>query len=616
VRLALLLLLPALALGQDLPSVKDLARRVQKDKDGLDPVVLQQLGEHGTDEALAALERGMRVVKEDALRAELYLALAAFAGKPALGPRAEGLLENEVRKAKGAPARLAAARAILRFDPVELAQGWAARHKDDEVQLLFTDALVVARAASEEPGEVRAIFSGGVSLDAGVHYLGIERARAAALAERPHREVVREALGAVSSPAARAVLAEALGDRRVGRVWKLMLLRALAADHTPAADAAFAAACGDRDAAVALLAVDFVVQRVDQVDRAAALEPLLDHGDGSLRRAALAGLGVVRKGDAEFRARLLELAASKDEALRMGAAAALAEVRTTEALEALVVMIPDESWSVRVEVLRQLFKARPRQAIPALIARMDVETGRLGSDVHAALVGITALDLGRRSEAWQRWWAGEGATFQVPGEREAQRALDERAAKKDRGGTTAQPEDFYEIQVESERVVFVLDTSGSMRKPVQTVGRIERSRMDVAKEQLTQVVRSMPEGTLFNVVFFEETVKALSRKTLEMNRSNRQKALRFVRDQYAIGGTALYPALELAFQDPLVDTVYLLSDGAPTVGELTDIEEIRAEVARWNAARHVKVHGVSMGQDSTLLQWLCQDTGGTYKRVD
>lgn len=615
-RFALLLMLPVLALGQDLPPVGELARRVQKDKDGLDPLVLQQLGQHGTAEALSALERGLRVVKEDGLRAELYLALATFAGKPALGPRAEEVLEDEVRKAKAAPARLSAARAILRFDPLELAEGWAERHKDDEVRLLFTDALVVARAASEEPEEVRAIFSGGVSLEAGVHYLGIDRSRAAALAERPHREVVREALGAVAAPAARTVLAEALGDRRVGRVWKLMLLRALATDDTPAADAAFAAACGDRDAAVALLAVDLLVQRVDQADREAALEPLLDHADASLRRAALAGLGVVRKGDAGFRTRLLDLATSRDEALRMGAAAALAEVRTPEALEALVAMVPDESWSVRVEVLRQLFKARPKQAIPALIARMDVEAGRLASDVHAALVGITALDLGRRSEAWQRWWAGEGEAFQVPGAREAQRALDERAASKDRGGTTAQPEDFYEIQVESERVVFVLDTSGSMRKPVQTVGTIEKSRMDLAKEQLTEVVRSMPEGTLFNVVFFEETVKALSRKTLEMNRSNRQKALRFVRDQYAIGGTALYPALELAFQDPLVDTVYLLSDGAPTVGELTDIEEIRAEVARWNAARHVKVHGVSMGQDSTLLQWLCQDTGGTYKRVD
>ena len=115
---------------------------------------------------------------------------------------------------------------------------------------------------------------------------------------------------------------------------------------------------------------------------------------------------------------------------------------------------------------------------------------------------------------------------------------------------------------------------------------------------------------------FEETVKALSRKTLVMNKSNRAKALRFVHDQYAIGSTALYPALQLAFADPLVDTVYLLSDGAPTVGEITDIEEIRAEVARWNAARHVKIHGISMGQDSTLLQWLCEDTGGTYKRVD
>jgi HEAT repeat protein len=616
VRLALLLLMSGLVLGQDLPTVPELARRVQKDKDGLDPVVLSQLAEHGTSEALTALERGLRVIGEQGLRADLYAALSSFAGTPKLGPRAQELLEDEVRRGKGAPVRLAAARAILRFDPTDLARGWAVRHKDDQVRLLFSDALVVVRAGSEDPEQVRQVLGGSLSLEAGLRYLGIDSARAERLAGTPHREVVRAALGAMRSPAARVVLAQALGDRDLDRVWKLILLRILKDDHNPEVDAAIARACGDRDPAVGLLAVDFLVARVDQTERAAALEPLLRHAEPSLRRAALAGLGVVHKGDAGFRARLPGLASSKDEALRMGAAAALAEVRTPEALDALVAMIPDESWSVRVEVLQQLFKARPKPAIPILIERLDVETGRMASDVHAALVGVTAMDLGRRSDAWRRWWEGEGGSFQVPGARQAQRALEERTASRDRGGTVAQPEDFYEIEVESERVVFVLDTSGSMRLALKTVGTIEKTRMALAKEQLTEVVRSMPEGTLFNVIFFEETVKALSRKTLVMNKSNRAKALRFVRDQYAIGSTALYPALELAFADPLVDTVYLLSDGAPTVGEITDIEEIRAQVARWNSARHVKVHGISMGQDSTLLRWLCEDTNGTYKRVD
>ncbi|MDA1265287.1 MAG: HEAT repeat domain-containing protein [Planctomycetota bacterium] len=614
-RFVFLLLCAGLALGQDLPSVSDLSRRVQTDKDGLDPKVLAQLGEHGTPEALSALERALRLIKEDKLRADLYLALAEFADEPELAARAQSLLENEVRKGKGEAFRLAAARAVLRFDPVEAAMEWAVEHKDESVRTLLHDALVVHRAESQDPDAVRAIFEGGLALEAGVFYLGVGPARAALLAQMPHREVVRDSLAIVREPAARAVLAQALGDRKLDRVWKLILLRLLRDDHQPATNEAFAAACADRDSAVALLAVDFLIERVDQLDRGPALEPLLEHSEASLRRAAIVGLGVVEKGSPEFRERLLGFARSKDEALRMGAAAALAEVRTPEALDALVAMIPDESWSVRVEVLHQLLKARPKQAIPVLIERMTIETGRLESDVHAALVGITAMDLGRLPAGWVRWWENEGSTFRVPGAAQAQTALNNRT-KQDRGGTTTLPEDFYEIEVESERVVFVLDTSGSMRLTVKTVGTLEKSRMEVAKEQLTRVVRSLPDGNLFNVIFFEETVKALSRKTLVMNKSNRAKALRFVHEQYAIGSTALYPALQLAFADPLVDTVYLLSDGAPTVGELTDIEEIRAEVARWNAARHVKIHGISMGQDSTLLRWLCEDTGGTYKRVD
>ncbi len=603
-------------LRQDPPSVSELLRTIQKNRDGTDPVVFEELAQHASSAALKALDRALGVLRDETQRERVYDALAAFAGVEALAPRALSLVEREVRRAKSAPSRLAAAHALLAFDPLDLARELAVEHRDPLVRGLLGDALVVVRAASEDPSEVQAILQGGLSLEGGVHYLGIDPDRAARLAQRPHREVVREALAALQSRECRAVLARALGDPKLGRLWKLLLLRLLVEERGPEVDAAFATACRDADGTVALLAIDLLARRVDQGGRAEILEGLLDHREAAVRRAALAALGRIAQGDAAFRRRLSDWAGDSDPALRMGAAAALAEVRTPEAVATLVGMIPDEEWSVRAEVLAALLSVRPKAAIPILIERLESEPGRLAADVHSTLVGITGQDLGRRADPWRRWWQGEGERFHVPGRAAAQRALDRRAAAHARSKTAAAPADFYRIEVESERVVFVLDISGSMRLPAKSVGRIERSRMDLAKEELSEVLRKLPDGTRFNLIFFEEEVHAFARRTQEMNRSQRAKALRFVADQYAIGSTALYPALKLAFQDPLVDTIYLLSDGAPTVGEITDIEEIRAEVARWNGARHVRIHGISMGQDSTLLRWLCEDTGGSYRRVD
>ncbi len=316
-RILFLLVIAALATGQGVDSVAELSRRIKKDGDGVDPAVFVQLADHGTEAALVGLERGLGEVDDAGLRAALFGAIARFSRVPDLAARASGVLENEVRRGKKEASRLAAAYAILVFDPVELARGWAERHKDDAVKLLFADALVLDRAAQQDPEAVRAILEGSLSLEAGVHYLGIDRARAERLAETPHREVVRQALEGVSAPQARAVLVEAMGDRLLGRVWKLMLLRIFAGDSSPEVGHALSVACGDPDPAVALLAIDFVVARVDQEDRGAALRPLLRSGESSLRRAALAGLGVTDKGDAGFRESLISHASSKDRVSRV-----------------------------------------------------------------------------------------------------------------------------------------------------------------------------------------------------------------------------------------------------------------------------------------------------------
>ena len=81
------------------------------------------------------------------------------------------------------------------------------------------------------------------------------------------------------------------------------------------------------------------------------------------------------------------------------------------------------------------------------------------------------------------------------------------------------------------------------------------------------------------------------------------------------GGTNIYGAVELAFEDPDVDTIYLLTDGEPTHGVIVDPMELAAEVIRWNHTRRVRIHGISVGRESEMLEKLAEESGGRYVSV-
>ena len=78
------------------------------------------------------------------------------------------------------------------------------------------------------------------------------------------------------------------------------------------------------------------------------------------------------------------------------------------------------------------------------------------------------------------------------------------------------------------------------------------------------------------------------------------------------GGTNLFGSLEFVFEDPQVDTIFILSDGEPSVGTILDPRAIRSEVAKWNQNREVKIHSISIGSSLQVLEWLSEDSGGTF----
>jgi len=618
------------ALAQDDERVEELGDRIRKERDDVDPTTFDELGRIGGAAAFEVLADASERLREEESFVALYAAFPYFAGERGLARKAVALLEEPALREEG-PVALAAVDALVGLgDPSleTLEAVVAAKRADPAAKAQAADALVPVLGQRGDAESLRTLLMHAtlrhvVSPD----YVGakppprpLEERRSGF--PRTHRGTVRDVLAGLDTPAQLAVLAEALGSEDTRKDWKLLLIETLAPHEDAVVTTGLARALDTDDPNVQMDALHALEGRGEWSELEPHLRGLLRARERGVRRAAVSAMGRHGLLDPAWRAEMLELADSRDPAIRMGATTALVEIRTADAIAKLHELAADDNWSVRLEAWQRIGELRQKESVPVLIERFVAERGRFREDLHAILRVMTGIDLGRDPQRWQTWWEREGEAFEVPSYAQAQAAEAARCGDPEREGGTSS-KSFFGVLVPSERVVFVLDISGSMRLPAKGDERsrsdfdvTRRTRLDIAKEQLSLVLRRLEDEVLFNVIFFETNVIPFSKKLQKMRKRTRQQVLRFVHEQVSAGSTALYPALKLAFEDELVDTIYLLSDGAPTEGEITDIAVIRQAVQRWNAHRKVKIHGITVGQDSTLLHWLTLDTGGRYIRID
>lgn len=295
-------------------------------------------------------------------------------------------------------------------------------------------------------------------------------------------------------------------------------------------------------------------------------------------------------------------------------------------------LILDESWHVKSRAAAAMARLRLVEAIPLLIERIEAERGRLRTDYQEALISLTGEDFSTNVTLWRRWWKDHGEGFEVPPIEEVERKVSEEAKAK--VGTT-----FFGISTESERVLFVLDLSGSMEfamvprdNPDDDPGRPfdmprdgENSRLDEAKIALNKAIGGTEEGATFNVVFYASDVWTWQDNLVEMTSDTRSDALRMIEELNGVGGTNIYgalgTALELAgadsddeWKEPEIDTIFFLSDGRASVGLTTDSDEILSHVRDLNASTGIVIHtiGLSGAQDAYLLRSLAEQNGGKY----
>lgn len=302
--------------------------------------------------------------------------------------------------------------------------------------------------------------------------------------------------------------------------------------------------------------------------------------------------------------------------------------------EICAVHLADESWLVRSSAAEALLALRDKRAVPALIERLAVDDeGRIRTDISNALVGLTGKDYRTNVTLWRRWWKGAEATFEVP---ELGGKIEASALAEETVGLT-----FFGIRTESQRVLFVLDLSGSMdfsmvprKNPDDDIqgGREpdepqegEISRLTAAKRDLKKAMGGLGDDAVFNVIFYASDVWSWQDKLVKMDPDTRKEVTEVIEGLDAMGGTNIYGAMQVAFKmagvkegnkwvAPKVDTIFLLSDGKPSIGVSTDADEILSMVREANVNAGITIHtiGLSGAQDAYLLRTLAEENGGTY----
>ena len=372
---------------------------------------------------------------------------------------------------------------------------------------------------------------------------------------------------------------------------------------------------GDEDSSVKAAAAEFLVRRADM----SAVEPLEKYMEGLSNPVHIAHamdlLSTLRGDSSDWEKKLLAYTEYNEVEIRNAALYQLGKDGRGEHFELMTKGLTHDDWSTRLACLRGLEALRETRCVGPIIDQMQEEYGRMRIEFADTLFNLTGQPFRNAEKSWLAWWQKEGKSFEVISLAELQTAREREEERRLKHVTNSK---FFGIRIVSHRVIFIIDVSGSMEEKMDTQfeGDANLDRMAVARRELISSIKSMERGALFNIIIFSSEVDPwLEDGIAGANQKERDEAEDFVSRLKAGGGTNLYDAIKMAFGDPDVDTIFILSDGEPTVGAVTDQNAIRADVLAWNEHRDIQINTIGIGGKLKILEWLAEDSGGQHVKL-
>jgi len=305
-------------------------------------------------------------------------------------------------------------------------------------------------------------------------------------------------------------------------------------------------------------------------------------------------------------------------------------------LEVVLGFLGHKDWAVRVAAAHALAAmADPSGVEPVLVAlKRAPKRSREQHELAAALTRFTGQSLGAYPDLWQKWWDAEKLNV-LAGRVPLGKGAAGRGSKSDQGR-------FYGIPQTAERIIYVVDISGSMDVSMLNPEWIdgepvparedEDSRYDAALRELLRATRKLRPRSTFAVFVYSSKSRGLHGKMMPATKENVSKLELEFAHVGPEGSTNIYEALEQALRfagvygggttgkrKQVADAIYLLSDGAPTdaKGKNEDPRRTLIAVREWNALKRIAIHTIGIGKQHSraFLEQLATENGGQYYGV-
>ena len=247
-------------------------------------------------------------------------------------------------------------------------------------------------------------------------------------------------------------------------------------------------------------------------------------------------------------------------------------INRPEAGEALLALLADDEWQVRLNACQALATAGDGAQVAHVCDAMAKEQiVRIKYDVADIFKTRSGKDLGFSWDAWKKWFASNEENQPGP-----------------QGGDGSV--EYFGYKLTSNRVVFIIDQSGSMLASYQG-----ETRMEKAIKELTKAIEALDKQVMFNIIAFSDRALAWAKGGLvAASAASKKEAQGFTTALKADGGTASYDALHDALTEIPADTIYFLSDGMPSLGKYTYMYRIRMELQSLNRELEVRINCIGL----------------------
>lgn len=290
-----------------------------------------------------------------------------------------------------------------------------------------------------------------------------------------------------------------------------------------------------------------------------------------------------------------KLATARDGAVFAAAMADLLAVHRQRAdIEPLLYLAGSklsQKFAVRRAIVRALTQIDDNEAIEALIIVAASFDGEAQADINEYLALVTRQQISDPAD-WAAWWRDNEAKFKFP---EGLVRPEVRKFENLVYGTASQ---YYGLPLYARRLVFVIDTSGSMMEESSVGSGV--SRLVAAKRELAAAILALKENVSFGIVVFNGAATHWRRDLIEATDTNKKIALLFVDRMGAEGGgTNTYDGLQSAFQYD-AEAMYVLTDGEPTTGKIVGQIDIVQAITAQNRTRRESIYTIGVGVGTGL----------------